>query len=285
MGVAVVYLSYIPYGTIYLERFLASYQSNPAGQEHELIILFNGYQLKKDAEPFLKILEQSGIQATTAFTESRFDISAYLNIAKELTHPWLAFLNTYSLILHPNWLLYLYQNIQAENIACVGATGSWGNKYRDDQYRKLVKNPASYFRLAAIKEMIKYRFNFYPAVSAHIRTNSFLVRRTVFLKMEYRLFKPFIFNFLHGFKESKLASECFEHGKNCMTKQMTRLGFELLLVNKNGIGYPLNEWNKAGSFWQGEQENLLISDNQTEKYRLADAEERSFYQHFAWGSA
>ena len=41
--IAVVYLSYVPYGINFLKIFLVSYVHNNSGTSHELIILFNGF--------------------------------------------------------------------------------------------------------------------------------------------------------------------------------------------------------------------------------------------------
>ena len=45
----------------------------------------------------------------------------------------------------------------------------------------------------------------------------------------------------------------------------------------------MNNWYESKTFWNSEQENLMISDNQTEKYIKAGPEEKKFIHHLAWG--
>ena len=39
----------------------------------------------------------------------------------------------------------------------------------------------------------------------------------------------------------------------------------------------------SNTFWQSNQENLLVADNQTETYRAADPAGRAELSHYAWG--
>jgi hypothetical protein len=166
----------------------------------------------------------------------------------------------------------------------VGATGSWGAFLYNDEYRKLLKE-LLHFRgsLTAIKKVIFFRFNFYPRIKPHLRTNTFMIRRTLFLAMKFRPVKPGILNLIFDISGTKLKSLCFEHGNNGFTNQLIDMGLKPLIVDKNGLGYEIDQWKNAKTFWIGEQENLLVSDNQTMKYQLAEENEKKSRSYDAWG--
>jgi hypothetical protein len=56
-----------------------------------------------------------------------------------------------------------------------------------------------------------------------------------------------------------------------------------LVVGRDGKAYKKEDWNKSNTFWQDNQENLLISDNQTNKYSRAYSKERMALSLLAWG--
>ena len=282
MNISLIYLSYIPFGKDYLESFLNSYISKHAGIEHQLVIVFNGHKDENEIQPFLSILVQSNVSYEYIVCPEKYDIDSYFYSAKSLFSEYIIFLNTYSIILHSNWLLSLYQNIIRQGIGCVGATGSWGDFAHKDQYLKL-KNEFFKFNMNSIKKLIFFRYNFYPHVKPHIRTNTFLIRRELFLKLDFNSVKPLLLNYFYNISATKLKSLCFEHGNNSLTNQINRLGLKVLVVDKYGIGYEINEWDEARTFWISQQENLLVSDNQTRNYDLGDETTKRQYQYAAWG--
>ena len=284
MNLALVYLSYIPFGTEYLISFLNSYTNKNARIEHKLVILFNGHQTEEKIEPFLEILNNSGVQFEYILSPEKFDIGSYFYAAANLSTEYIAFVNTYSIILHDNWLLYLYQNLTKNGIGCVSATGSWSDYPHNDEYRSIIKDFLGFnFSLNKLKKDIFYRFNFFPSVKPHLRTNAFMIKRTIFLNLEFCLVKPLIFNLFSNYSGTKLKSLCFEHGNNSLTNQIIDLGLKPLLVDKDGNGYNIGDWHDAATFWTQDQQNLLVSDNQTMKYELANHEQRRNLSYAAWG--
>src|SRR5262245_8910128 len=100
MQPAVVYLSRWA-NRQWSRAFLNSVAANPAGADHDLILVLKGYP------------EGEGIDglaaAHTAATQVRisddgFDINAYLNAAARCSNERMLFFNSYSRILAPNWL-------------------------------------------------------------------------------------------------------------------------------------------------------------------------------------
>ena len=75
----------------------------------------------------------------------------------------------------------------------------------------------------------------------------------------------------------------FESGKNSLTSQIINKDKKVIVVGKDGIGYDKEHWDSSNTFWISEQENLLISDNQTRAYVNGDSEKKSYFSRIAWG--
>lgn len=283
--IAVIYLSYIPYGTNYLELFLDSYKNNIAGIEHDLIIVFNGYVNEDEITPFLFLLANSSIEYHIQKTTSKYDIDVYYYITNKYNnYLYFLYLNTYSNILHKNWLLYFYNNINQNNVGCVSATGAWGDFDHRMEYNKSIKQLLSFnINIKSLKKVIYFRFNFYPTVGIHLRTNAFIIQREIFLNIKRPKVKPYFLSFFLGLNKKKLRSFCFEHGDNSFTKQLIKKGYKIKIINKLGLAYDIENWAKSNIFWNGDQENLLIQDNQTSKYSNASLENQKKMRFTAWG--
>jgi len=80
-----------------------------------------------------------------------------------------------------------------------------------------------------------------------------------------------------------MAAYRLESGYNNITAQIKRKGLEAIVVDKHGNAYKEDEWISSNVFWKGEQENLLVSDNQTMKYALANEETKRYFSLLAWG--
>lgn len=56
----------------------------------------------------------------------------------------------------------------------------------------------------------------------------------------------------------------------------------VLVVGKDGIGYEMERWSENRTFWQSEQEDLLMA-NQTRGYQHGSSEQRKRLSSNAWG--
>lgn len=275
-NICVVYLCYVPFGIKHIEAFISSYASNASGIEHELIILFNGYSNESELIIFKDFLASSVTKYSILMSPEKFDIGSYFFAASKLKHKYIIFLNTYSRILHPNWLSNLYKNIQNTNVGIVGCTGAWGDF--GGNHIHLGSN-----LLKKLFSWIVFRYNFYPFIKPHLRTNAFLIDREFFLSLKYYDPKPRWLSFLrHGSKESKLKTFCFEHGNDSITNQILRKGLDVLIVDKNGKSYSMGNWKESNTFWNGEQENLIIQDNQTFNYTIGSEAYKATLRLKAW---
>ena len=82
---------------------------------------------------------------------------------------------------------------------------------------------------------------------------------------------------------SKRDAYRFESGKNGLTMQIVREGKRVLVVGKDGMAYEQNAWHESKTFWQSEQENLLVADNQTRDYAEGSSSRRRYLRLTAWG--
>jgi hypothetical protein len=114
------------------------------------------------------------------------------------------------------------------------------------------------------------RFGAFPA--AHVRTNGFLIERELLRSLERTPIRR------------KYDAFVVEGGHRGLTRQIAELGLRPLIAGADGRAHDVPEWPQSGVFWQRDQENLLLEDNQTRSYRDADLELRTFLATFAWGS-
>jgi hypothetical protein len=84
---------------------------------------------------------------------------------------------------------------------------------------------------------------------------------------------------------SKQDAYRFESGPESLTRRIRALGLEVLVVGRDGRGYRVEDWYESRTFRSGDQENLLISDNQTSYYDGADPAIRRASIRAVWGPA
>jgi hypothetical protein len=74
-----------------------------------------------------------------------------------------------------------------------------------------------------------------------------------------------------------------ENGRYSLTRQVQRLGLHTYVVDRHGAVYDRERWPDAHTFWRGEQEGLLVADNQTRSYAHGGPDRRWLLSAFAWG--
>lgn len=123
-SVGVVYLAWHALGLGTFQRFADSYRRHPAGCDHELIVVYAGFQRQQDLSDATSVFRDV-LHTHIEFSEVRFDIAYYLETARRLSSQYLCFLNTYTELTTDNWLGYLYRHISREAVGIVGAAGSY----------------------------------------------------------------------------------------------------------------------------------------------------------------
>ncbi len=277
--VGVVYLSWLPYGTSHLNAFIESYRLFNAGYAHDLIILFNGTSLvtTQIEEDFISVLKRHSIRFSSLRFESGQDVWIYKQAARQLNYDYLLFLNTYSVLQANNWLK-LYVDHYTEGVGLIGATASWSS-YKTAISREVFRNlkqPVGFkVKFQKLKYLIKlhllYGSKFSGFPNPHIRTTGFFIRTELFNALEL------------GPVKDKHQAYFFENGINSMTRQIKLKGFQCYVMDKFGGMWEEYEWYKSATFWISDQENLLISDNQTRKYQEASDTVKHQLTYDAWG--
>jgi len=104
----------------------------------------------------------------------------------------------------------------------------------------------------------------------HLRTNCLMVI-------------PQVLNDL-GFGPADTRMDCyeFEHGIHSFTARLRRIGYRPLVVGADGCWFDVSEWPESKTFRTSKQENLLVSDRQTDAYMAASPEEQVALEKLAW---
>ncbi|MGA8364102.1 MAG: hypothetical protein WB709_06245 [Solirubrobacteraceae bacterium] len=312
--IAVVHLVWGPLGTGPLHEFLASYRRHYAGVEHELVVLLNNVPDPLPAE-FDAALE--GIEHRLLRTpEPVQDLAAYVHAAERLEHRRLCFLNSYSTILAPGWLAKLDHALDQPRAGLVGATGSWASLHSavlnafllPNPYRRVVP-PRSIAReqmreieleldaarapegsvptagelprrtlsgsvlstLRSFRPMPEQLLRFAPFPAYHVRTNAFMLDRSMFATLRMRPLAR------------KMDAYLLESGRASFTSQVQNMGLRTLVVARDGAFYDHPEWYASETFWRGDQQGLLVADNQTRSYANGSYDRRRLLSAFAWG--
>ncbi|HEX8843693.1 MAG TPA: hypothetical protein VF791_03565 [Pyrinomonadaceae bacterium] len=274
--ICVVHLVWAPLGTDTVGRFLASYRKYSGGVRHDLAVVFNGFNEGDDLGEYHALLKGLRYESLRMPAPMQ-DIPAYFAAAASFAHDYFCFLNSYSELLDGDWLAKLYEHAGRERVGIVGATGSWESIYSNylrywrrslpwRPYRGVVASERGRLRTAlALKKQ------FAPFPNYHVRSNAFLIEREVMLRLET------------GEIIEKADAHRFESGRASMTRQLLTTGMKPLIVGRDGRAYEKEHWHDSFTFKRGEQENLLVADNQTRAYAEADVATRRELIEAAWG--
>ena len=278
------------------EAFMSSYEREAAGHDHELVLLLKGFESPAELEPYRRRAGQL-VGREVQVDDSGGDLAAYLAAARQLPHDRLLLLNSHATIASPDWLGLLSGGLDDPGTGMVGATGSWAsnrslllwrlglpNGYRTaladrrDLSATLgsIEGGTTRTRSGRLMTLVYGPVTLagYPGFPApHVRTNGFLIDREVLLSMRFG-----------GLRTKRLAHR-FEAGRASFTNQLARRGLTPRVVCCDGRALAPPDWPDANVFWQGDQRNLLIADNQTRAYDGATAAGRDALARLAWGEA
>jgi hypothetical protein len=296
--IAVVHLIWGPLGLDPPRRFLVSYNAQPAGVEHELVVVLNG--VEDD--------QRAGLQAELAGVAHRTielprpgqDLAAYAQALEHLEHDRICFVNSHSELLVGDWLRKLDGALDDPRAGVVGASGSWAS-LRSYAFRKLGL-PSAYSRVwprgsDAFDEFRRIEserigaplpggarsfvytaltladmaFGFTAFPSPHLRTNGFMAERSLLVRL------------LDAGARRKFNAYRLESGRRSITAQVLESGLRALVVDSEGNAFNSDGWPGSETFWSGTQRHLMISDNQTRIYQSADPGRRRLLAQYAWG--
>jgi hypothetical protein len=306
--VAIVHLARCVNGDAALQDFLRSYCELSPGIEHDLVVVLKGYEQDPRSKEFALEALRPHRALTVAIADEGFDLDAYRTAVNTFNYSYYCFVNSFSRPTCEGWLRQMMHWAQEPRVGIVGATGSYQSVPSDElddllkvfvrHLGKLRKSP-----LAArivdetptddhSRESFRWTrawlmglLNFYVRhlcrwmnllrlfaafPNAHIRTNGFVLSRQVISRMKW---PP---------TATKFDAYLLESGRRGVTAQVLRMGLEAVVVGRNGRGYLCKEWHGSGTFWQGNQDNLLVCDNQTRDYELGSPDRRRYLCRHAW---
>lgn len=268
-------------------RFLESYRENSGGIEYDLLIVFKGFGQPQETAKYQELLIPFR-HATLEVSDEGFDITVYFAVLRRHSeqYRYLCFLNSNSVILDCDWLRKLHENISKPGVGLVGATGSW-HSHRGSvplwnlpltiakEHCRVHQESGVFERgISAIMEAWRqstFLMAFYLFPNYHLRTNAFMISSELMKTLKCPPMK------------TKVDTYRFESGKKGLTSQIIKMGKRVIVVGKDGVGYEKECWNESMTFWQYEQENLLVADNQTRDYQEGSQERRNYLSFVAWG--
>jgi hypothetical protein len=301
--ICVAHLVWAPLGTPPLRRFLDSYRRHPSGVQHRLVILYNGFQRDYDTAPWEA--ELSGIAHEVLHIPTAVqDIDAYRYAADHMPATRYCFLNSYCVLLVDDWLTPFMAALDSPAVGLAGASGSWASRsshmrfglHLGGPYAPLLGDPAHNSRLfralaagdadthatgtrARLTRRLRTAMTIprtlrgFPRFPAHhLRSNAFAVSRDVWTRIRFPQLR------------NKLDAHLLESGRASITRQVQALNLRAVVVGRDGT-YEPERWPSSRSFWQADQQNLMIADNQSEAYANGDAQLRLALSRYAWGAA
>jgi hypothetical protein len=251
-----------------LQNFLISYKNHPTGLKHDLFFILKGFSENEITSEMESLLNQHNHERMSVPDEG-YDIDSYIAAARVLKNKFLCFFNSFSEILEDKWLEKFYLHVSSKRCGMVSATGSFESLYTTSLSagRRVPLYPWVRRILA-----LKLKRQFLPFPNPHLRTNGFCISRELFLDVTcgYTI-------------KDKIDTFLFESGRDGISRRIASRGLDLIVVGRDGRGFLLNEWAASGTFRQGEQENLLIADNQTRMFIEASNSLRITLSQNAWG--
>ncbi len=302
---SVIHLVRAANGQAPYRAFLDAWRRCPPGVTYDLLLAMKGFDQPQDAEPYLALAQDIPVEVEF-FPDEGLDLSVYIGAAARLRRDRYCFLNSYSEPLVEGWLAKLDDALAQPGVGLVGATGSWAstrswmahilrlpNAYRDvlpeprlaverfmaidAENRAAAAGPVPSSRskmrtrLLTLSEIPEQTLPYERFPAYHVRTNAFMISHATLA--ELRL----------GVVREKRDAYMLENGRRSITRQVQRKGLRTLVVDRDGAVYDHQQWHASRTFWQGDQEGLLVADNQTRCYADGDADRRRLLSGFAWG--
>jgi hypothetical protein len=286
-----------------LLAFARALRRHPPEIEHDFVLAMKGFSSPAEAEPYLQALEDLRPEPLF-FADEGLDLGVYFKAAALLRRECYCFTNSFSRPLVDGWLAKLTAALRLPGVGLAGATGSWASMpswlayaaHLPSAYRGALPEPriarelflaieleraelpersaaeSRRVRRRAFRQLPEHFLNFelFPAV--HLRTNAFMVSHSTLRRLR-----------LHEIR-GKMDAYVLESGRESITRQAQRLGLRTVVVDRAGAAYDPDRWQESRTLWQGDQEGLLVADNQTLAYARGDLQRRRLLSGFAWGA-
>ena len=281
MQVTLVYLSRgVDGGLAAARNFFHAYQAHSPGCAHELIVIAKGWSIIKGREDLAQLVDANGGRIVE-MPDDGFDWGAYMRVAPLLTHEWVSFLNTHSRPRVEGWLNTLKTAAEKSGagVGSVGATASWESsagtspsELSTANYKQLLNSPKEVMHCLA--RFLKNIWAFPAFPNPHLRSNAFIVRA--------RLFQEFVAT--QSIPRGKRDAHKMESGRSGFSAYLKNRGLAILVASANGQSHEPKHWLDSQTFRVPGQSNLLVSDNQTTAYEIANINQQKILECRAWGS-
>ena len=290
--------------------FARALRAHPPGIACELVLAMKGFTTRAQAAPYLE--EAADLAPKDLFFLDRgLDLGVYLALAARLRRDRYCFVNSHSRPLVDGWLAKLDAALARPGVGQVGASGSWASAHSwvkrqaglPSTYsgllppRRLVRELAmeiqleaasteggapppngrparistTQLRLRSVPRVPRELIEFEPFPAPHLRTNVFMIRHAALRELDLSLVC------------NKTDAHVLESGRESITAQLKRIGSSSLVVDRAGDVHHPERWDRSRTFWHGEQEQLLVEDNQTLCYARGTFARRSLLSTLAWG--
>ncbi len=285
-----------------LRGFAEALRSHPPGVEYELVLAMKGFTSFSEAQ--LYIDEVADFAPETLFFEDRgFDLGVYFAAAARLCRNRYCFVNSFSRPLADGWLAKLDAALGRPGVGQVGATGAWASSHswftysmglpsayrglmppaprarelfrgpeleRNGKQRRSAKETVG-ARLTTLRDVPRALFYYEPFPSAKLRTNTFMIAHETLRELPLFVVRD------------KQDAYSLEGSRECLTRLLERIGLGSLVVDRAGAVYGPEQWDRSHTLWQGDQEGLLVADNQTQHYTRGSFDLRHLLSTLAWG--
>jgi hypothetical protein len=298
--VHVVHKMYCPTA---LREFATALRAHPPG-DCELVLLVKGFASRTQAKAYLA--EVADLAPQIMFMPDRgFDLGSHFAAAVHLRRHRYCFVKSQFRPLADDWLVKLDAALDRPGVGQVGPTGVWLSSHSwltysiglPSVYRSLlpprrevrelmskiqleqgsIERPSTghlmRMRLKALLNAPEDLWSFGPFPNPHLRTSAFMITHAAL--RELRLFEV----------RSKRDAYALESGRESITCQLERMGLSSLVVDRAGAVYEPNQWHRSCTFYQGDQERLLVAEDHSDRYAVGDLSCRQLLSTLAWGPA
>lgn len=265
----VVYVAFADFGEEPVRRFVRSYTDHPAGRPHRLLVACKRFGATLPDAAALGIPPDSLV---VPVPDGGFDLGTYRYVSERFVAPRYCLFNSRSRVLADGWLNRLETALTLPGVAVAGATASRQSLLTDHLLVHRHARGGSLLRRLARRSpanALRHWLRFPPFPNPHLRTNALLMGRDLMLDLWDRRFG------------TKLDTAGFENGRGNFTQRIRKRGLRAVVVGRQGV-FDENGWAQSETFWSGDQGNLLVADNQTDRYAVADAAERRSLAMLAW---
>jgi hypothetical protein len=321
-SVAAVFLARRAEGEAPLRSFVETYRRHPAGMEHDLVVLYKGFDGPHDRLP----VPHQGIEVSDA----GLDIGAYLTAARQLPHRYLCFLNTFAELAADGWLVALHRFASQPGVGIAGAMGSMESLHTTLKLSHKVRWLCNEAHIPYNEPLDRY-FEFVTAVAckrwrgAPMSMRERIVERAKTLGWRWRapgkdfeqrwqaliapgghfaeyakipsfpnphirtnvfmIERQRLLDLGYTAPATKIQACLFESGRDGLTATLRRSGLAAIVVGKDRRGFDVPQWIDSNTYRLGDQANLLATDNQTRRMAQLSPAARFTFSRLAWGDS